>query len=323
MKPIKTTENRIHHPLIAQDAEVVEGLRAHIAPFKGKMVGPHARENYALIFEAIPAADGVLYEQGQIGGVLGVWCRPDFPLTGAAILYLHGGAYVLGSAHAYRHMAGHFAARTRLPVFVADYRLAPEYPFPAALEDAQAAYRGLLEAGHSKLIVVGDSAGGGLGLSLISHLEVDLANSVVKPVAAVVMSPWSDMALTGNTLEGNAVEDPMLTREMLAANASLYLGHQDSIQSKASPLYAPVHDLPPLQIHVGTSEILLDDSLRYSDRANDAGAAVTVHVWQGMPHVFPTMIGALKAADEAMGIMASFINDCMKFEQPQIYGKSE
>jgi len=276
------------------------------------MVGPTARSAYDPIFEAIPSAEGVLYEQGMMASIEGVWCRPAAAKTGAVILYLHGGAYVLGTAQAYRHFAGQFAARTQLPVFAAHYRLAPEHPFPSALEDAQAAYHGLLHAGYRQIIVVGDSAGGGLSLSLLSHLQDATASDVIKPVAAVVMSPWTDLALTGKSLEDKAAEDPMLTQSMLAANAAMYLNNQPSTLPQASPLYANLHGLPPIQIHVGTSEILLDDSLRFAERASEVGVAVTVHTWQGMPHVFSSMAGTLKAADKSLAIMALFIKETLR-----------
>jgi len=306
------TPNSVHHPLDVHDADVVEAVRTKTAPYKGALVGPLARSAYDPIFEAIAAADGVQYEQGLIAGIEGVWCRPAAAKTGGVILYLHGGAYVLGTAQAYRNFAGQFAARTQLPVFVAHYRLAPEHPCPAALEDAQAAYLGLLGAGYRQIIVVGDSAGGGLSLSLLSHLQDGALSGGVKPVAAVLMSPWTDLALTGNSTVDKAAEDPMLTRDMLAANANLYLNQQASTLPQASPLYANLQGLPPLQIHVGTSEILLDDSVRYAERAREAGVAVTMHTWQGMPHVFPSMAGTLKAADEALAIMASFIEDTLQ-----------
>jgi acetyl esterase/lipase len=304
--------NSVIHPLDAQDADVVQAVRAKTAPYKGALVGPAARSAYDPIFEAIPDAEGVLYAPGLMGGIEGVWCRPAAAKTGAVILYLHGGAYVLGTAQAYRHFAGQFAARTQLPVFVAHYRLAPEQPCPAALDDALAAYLGLLGAGYRQIIVVGDSAGGGLSLALLSHLQDGALSGGVKPVAAVVMSPWTDLALTGKSLEDKAAADPMLTRDMLAANAALYLNHQASTLPQASPLYANLHGLPPLQIHVGTSEILLDDSVRYADRAREAGVAVTMHTWQGMPHVFSSMAGTLKAADEALAIMALFIQSTLE-----------
>lgn len=134
----RATPNSVHHPLDVHDADVVEAVRTKTAPYKGALVGPLARSAYDPIFEAIAAADDVPYEQGLIAGIEGVWCRPAVAKTAAVILYLHGGAYVLGTAQAYRHFAGQFAARTQLPVFVAHCRLAPEHPCPAALEDAQA-----------------------------------------------------------------------------------------------------------------------------------------------------------------------------------------
>jgi acetyl esterase/lipase len=311
MKPNKTPMDNVHHPLSAQDAKAIQLIREQNAPFKGALIGPLARAAYDPIFENIAAADGVQYVPDQVAGIQGVWCRPRKARAGAAILYLHGGAYVLGSAHAYRHFAGQFAARTQVSAFVADYRLAPEHPFPAAMEDAQAVYRGLLAAGYQQIIVVGDSAGGGLSLALLSQLQlqrqVQGAAALAAPVAAVLMSPWTDVALTGASLESKAAEDPMLTRDMIAANAALFLGSAQATDPRASPLYAQLLGLPPLQIHVGTSEVLLDDSVRYARRAQEAGVDATLHVWQDMPHVFPATIGILEAADQAMALMADFI----------------
>lgn len=312
MQAHKTRPDSVQHPLSARDAEAIQLIRAQNAPFKGALIGPSARAAYDPIFENIADAAGVHYAADQVAGIPGVWCLPPQARAGAAILYLHGGAYVLGSAHAYRHFAGQFAARTQLPAFVADYRLAPEHPFPAAIEDAQAAYRGLLDAGYRQIIVVGDSAGGGLSLALLSQLQARAAADATAPVAAVLMSPWTDMALTGESLASKAEADPMLTRHMIAANADLVLGTAQATDPRASPLYAQLQGLPPLQIHVGTSEILLDDSVRYAQRAQAAGVQAELHTWQDMPHVFPAIIGMLEAADRALALMAAFMHAHLK-----------
>lgn len=312
MQQTNFTMNSVYHPLSAHDADKPTRIRARNAPFKGALNGPSARSAYDPIFEAIPVADGITYAAGKVAGIEGVWCRPSSAREGVAILYLHGGGYVLGSAHAYRHFAGHFAARTQLTVFVAEYRLAPEHPFPAAIEDAQAAYRGLLDAGYKQIIVMGDSAGGGLSLALLSQLQAKASPDVVTPVAAVLVSPLTDLAMTGASMASKAEEDPMLTPDMIKRLAALYLGAAAPINPQASPLYAQLQGLPPLQIHVGTSEVLLDDSLRYAQRAQQAGVAASVHIWQDMPHVFPVSIGMLEAADESLNIIAAFIDDCLK-----------
>jgi monoterpene epsilon-lactone hydrolase len=313
-----TTEHSAHqlagteilHPFSAEDRTVMAAMRPQIEPFRGTMTGPEAREPYDAIMEQTPDAPGVAYERGEVGGVPGIWCRPQTVAPGAVILYLHGGGYVFGSAHAYRHLAGQVASRTNAAAFVAEYRLAPEYPYPAAVDDARAAYRGLVEAGARKISIVGDSAGGGLALVLLAITQAEaLAGTGVGPQAAVALSPWTDLALTGQSMEERAGDDPMLTRTMLATLGARYLQGHDPRDPHASPLYGDLAGLPPIQIHAGTSEILLDDSRRYVERARHAGVDATAHVWEGMPHVFPTNAGTLDAAEQALDLIGVFLKE--------------
>ncbi|WP_206521664.1 alpha/beta hydrolase, partial [Mesorhizobium sp. M7A.F.Ca.CA.001.05.1.1] len=183
------------------------------------------------------------------------------------MLYIHGGGYVLGSAEALANFAGQIAARVGADIFVPDYRLAPEHPFPAAIDDAVAAYRGLVAEGAERIVVVGDSAGGGLTLALLSILAADKTKGLVQPVGAAAMSPWTDLALTGDSIETRAEADPIFTRGVLQSFADMYLQGQDATNPKASPLYAQLRGLPPIRIDVGDDELLLADSIRYADRA--------------------------------------------------------
>jgi monoterpene epsilon-lactone hydrolase len=255
--------------------------------------------------EHTPNARGVSYEKLAVGGVPGISCTPQGARRGAKILYLHGGAYVLGSANAYRHFAGQIAARAKAAVFIAEYRLAPEHRFPAALEDAKAAYRGLVEGGPRKIAIVGDSAGGGLALALLSIVQ----SEGVAPVAAVAMSPWTDLALTGGSLEDRANDDPLLTKEMLSKTSASYLNGHDPRDPLASPLYGALAGRPPIQLHVGTNEVLLDDTRRYAEKASAAGVEAEAHVWEGMTHVFPSSIGTLEAAEKALSLIAAFLDE--------------
>ena len=303
----------IQHALTPKDEATVAAIRLQAAPFKGAMTGPEARSGYDAMIEAVPAAADVVVEAGNVGGVAGVWCRPKAARAGAALLYLHGGGYVLGSAHAYRHFAGQFAARTGVAAFVADYALAPERPFPAGVRDAQAAFRGLLAQGVETIALVGDSAGGGLALATLALAHADAAAGIgAAPRCCVAMSPWTDLALTGSSYATRAEEDPFVTHGMLAACAAHYLGAHNPTDPTASPLHGKLSGFAPTQLHVGTSEVLLDDSLRYAERARVQGGDATVHVWQGMPHVFPSSIGVLDAAEKAMGIMAGFLMQHMQ-----------
>jgi monoterpene epsilon-lactone hydrolase len=300
----------VFHPLSVEDRAVLAAMRPQVEPFKGTMTGPEARVAYDGIMEQTPDARGVRFERGTVGGVPGVWCRPPTAVTGVGILYLHGGAHVFGSAHAYRHLAGQVAARANAVTFVADFRRAPEDPFPAALDDARAAYRGLVEAGARMIALVGDSSGGGLALAVLAITQTEAcAGTGVGPRAAVALSPWTDLALTGPSMEERADDEWMLTRAMLGTTGASYLQGHDPRDPHASPLYGGLAGLPPLQLHVGTSEILLDDSRRYAARARRVGVDATVHVWEGMPHVFPANVGTLEAAERALETMAVFLKE--------------
>src|SRR3954468_23155711 len=195
----------IRHPLSPKDAAAVAAMTAAVAPVKGTMNGPEARGLFDEVMSHTPFAPGVSYEDGEVGGVPGVWCRPPGARPRAALLYLHGGAYVLGSAHAYRGFVGQIAAHARTAAFVPDYRLAPESAFPAAVDDARAVYRGLAAQDAAQIVIVGDSAGGGLPLGALSGAHAEAAaGRVLRPSAAVVMSPWTDLALTGPSLTSRA-----------------------------------------------------------------------------------------------------------------------
>lgn len=223
------------------------------------------------------------------------------------MLYLHGGGYVLGSAEALTNFAGQIAARVGADTFVPDYRLAPEHPFPAAIDDAVAAYRGLVADGAERIVVVGDSAGGGLTLALLSIVAAEKAKGLVQPVGAAAMSPWSDLTLTGASFETRAEADPIFTRGVLQGFADMYLQGQDATNPKASPLHAELNGLPPIRIDVGDDEVLLADSVRYADRARAAGVEVMLSVWKGMPHVFQSSLGRFLAAEQSTDAIGDFL----------------
>ena len=270
-------------------------MRAYAANNKG---GGFSRAAYDQLVEQTPDAPSVEYEEGKVGGVAGWWCLPKGRKESAAMLYLHGGAYILGSAKAYRKFAGQIAVHAEVAAFVADYRLAPEHIFPAAVDDSIAAFRGLSQD-FASVAVVGDSAGGGLALALA---ESKLAK---RPTATVVFSPMTDLALTGETVTSNAAADFILNKFALSAAAGQYLGPNDVRNPRASPLYGDLTGLPPISIHVGEGEILLDDSRRFAERG---GGDITLHIWEGMPHVFPQNVGVLVAAEEALVDTGAFIS---------------
>ena len=309
-KPTRLTT--VRHPFQAEDHEPMAHLREAAAPAKGHL-GPEMRDVFVQMMEMTPDASGVIYEEASVSKIPGWWCKPVEALEGACILYLHGGAYVLGSARADRHLAGQLAARAKSAAFVADYRLAPEHPFPAALEDALAAYRGLAEEGFAAIAISGDSAGGGLALATLSAMvEASKDEGVPRPRCAAVMSPWTDLALSGGTLDSLADVDPLLTKESLTAAASMYLGSHDSTDARVSPLYGDLAGLPPVRLHVGSVEVLLDDSRRYAERLVAAGGVAEIHVWEGMTHVFPSSVGLFTASKLALDDLGTFLHQSLR-----------
>lgn len=297
------------HPLAAEDAPVVAAMRQATAPHKGQPMGPEARPMFDLMMAAAPAAEGVVFEPGVVGGVAGWWCRIPGADPGRLLLYIHGGGYGLGSAEAFRNLASQIARRARAHAFLPNYRLAPELPFPAAIEDVLAAYRGLVALGEARIAVAGDSAGGGLTLALLPVL----ASEGALPVAAAVMSSWTDLGLTGASLESRADADPIFTRSVLQALADSYAHDQDRTDPRMSPLYAALDGLPPIRIDVGEDEVLLDDSVRFAARAAEAGVDVSLSIWAGMPHVFQSSLGHLRAADQSLDAIGEFLSSRLDF----------
>jgi acetyl esterase/lipase len=299
------------------DRAAMLAMRAMIALQPKIEFRPDARPGFDALMEKTPAADGVAYEAATVGGIAGWWCRPADPIAGAAILYLHGGAYVVGSARAYRHFAGQLATRARAATFVADYGLAPERQFPAAYNDAQAAYRGLLASGLTRIALAGDSAGAGLALALVGgHSSKDSADQLPPPSAVAVMSPWIDLALAGESMKSKASSDPLLSLEALSIGAHLYLGDKEPRDPRASALYGDLKGVPPVFLHVGEDEVLLDDARRYATQVEEFGGTAELHVWQGMIHVFPANLALLRAAKEALELIGGFLRAHLAEEMP-------
>jgi len=299
----------VYHPFRDEDRAPMAALRAAAAQADGHL-GPDMRDQFDEMIAMTLAAPGVTYESSVVGGVSGWWCRPAGAMNDTAILYVHGGAYVVGSSQAYRHMAGQIAARANAAVFVVEYRLAPEHIFPAAVQDALAAYKGLAAQGSSRIAIVGDSAGGGLALVTLSLAVAEAKlGTVPYPRCAVAMSPWTDLSLSGASIKDRAKADPVLSGESLAASADMYLNGHDVRDPLASPLFGNLTGLPAVSIHVGEDEILLDDSRRYAERIADAGGEAGLNVWEGMTHVFPTSLGTFSASESALDDIGSFLKE--------------
>jgi len=241
-------------------------------------------------FEALESPSDVKEEAVDAGGVPGVWFTPPGTREGRAILYLHGGGYVLGSVATHRSLIARMASVSGVRCLGLDYRLAPEHPFPAAIEDACGAYRWLRESGipADGIILAGDSAGGGLVLGALVALR-DAAEPL--PAAGICLSPLTDLEGTGDSARGD-IDDPMVEVGGIATMAEAYLQGADARDPRAAPLYADFSGFPPLLIQVGTREVLLDDSTRVAARAREAGVQVDldrgeglIHVWQIYPHL--------------------------------------
>ncbi len=224
------------------------------------------------------------------------------------VLFLHGGAFIVGSPHLYRHVTWRVAAAARACVLAVDYRLAPEHPFPAALEDAFTAYNWLLADGADpkRIAVMGDSAGGGLVFSLMLRLR-DEGRPL--PAAAVALSPWTDLALTGASLRRNAAADPMLRSDDPPLFVTGYLAGVDPRTPYVSPLYGDPAGLPPTIIQVGSDEVLHDDAVRMADRMRAAGCQVELEIWSRMPHVWHVFVPLIPEARRAINRIGSFVRE--------------
>src|SRR5450432_970888 len=291
-------------PLAADERDRERALRGLFVQFWSTATGD-PRAVYDTFISATPLAEGVSSEQVETASVRGWWVRPSGAEHDGVILYLHGGGFVAGSAKAYRGVASQLASRTRRPVFVLDYPLAPEATVPAAPDAVMAAYQWLLTNGSERIAIAGDSAGGGLALVTLARLAHTSQPSAA--IAGVAFSPWVDLAFTGASMKDAHIEDPLLTYEFLQAGARMYLGKADSRDPLASPLFGDLSGLPPLLIQVGSDERLLDDARQYAERATGAGSRVRLEVWQGMHHVFQVNVADLQTSGIALDRAAAFL----------------
>ena len=265
------------------------------------------REEYDRAVEIFPLPDGVACEPGSLGGVPGEWLRPEGADAARALLYFHGGGYVLGSTRSHRHMVAALAAGAGVHAFSADYRLAPEYPFPAAVEDGAAAWQGLLESGIDPTCAVigGDSAGGGLTVATLVKARDD---GLAMPAGGLCISPWTDMTLEAGSYATKADSDPMVKQNQIERWTGVYLGADtDRRHPWASPLYADLEGLPPLLVQVGSEEVLLDDSVSLAEAARRAGVEVRLSVADEMIHVWHWFDRLLDRAKDGIDEATAFI----------------
>jgi monoterpene epsilon-lactone hydrolase len=253
-----------------------------------------------------PKKRNVKYEICEVEGLHAEWITAPGASAERVILYLHGGAYILGSVNTHRLVATNLSRVTQARVLIVEYRLAPEHPFPAAVDDALIAYRCLLSQGISPkhLAVAGDSAGGGLAVALLVAAR-DAGEPL--PAAAVCLSPFVDMALSGASMKTKVKVDLIVRSDLIPHVVKAYLGEADPCTPLASPLYADLHCLPSLLIQVGTDEVLLDDAVRLAAQARAAGVEATLEVWDGMFHAWQTAGNMLPEARQAMARIGQFV----------------
>ena len=258
----------------------------------------------------LPVAPGVSFTAGTIGGVQGEWAQANASFAGV-MLYLHGGGYFACSPVTHRPITGGFA-RHGFRVFAPKYRLAPEHPFPAAVDDALACYRGLLAAHEApRLVVAGDSAGGGLALAmLLAAREAGLP----LPAALVLFSPWTDLAATGASIQANAARESMLVGARMQEVAALYLQGASPETPLASPFYGDLAGLPQTLIQVSEREILLDDSRRVAAKMNAAGGRAELSIWPNLPHAWQIDQAFLPEARQALAQAADFAKSALASE---------
>lgn len=252
---------------------------------------------------------GVKVDHVHIKGINGEWLYTRKSMKDRAIIYLHGGSYIAGSPKTHRSLAAHISKVSKFPVLLIDYRLAPENPFPAALEDVISAYEWLLDAKEidpKKVIIAGDSAGGTLTLSALIKLRDD---GSPLPAAGICLSPCTDLAITGDSIKTKSEEEIMLSEFEIVEAVKLYLKDVDRKHPVASPLYADLTGLPPLLLQTGTAEMLLDDTIRFAEKAKNEGVEVTVDLWTDMFHVFQIFGNLMPESKKAIEKIGEFIQE--------------
>ena len=290
----------------AQLEQVIELLTSRERPENPTI--EDSRAGFEKLARVVGGSTPACVRQVDAGGVPSELVSAEGASSDTVTLYLHGGGYVIGSPRTHREFARRLSVASQAQVLVIDYRLAPEDPFPAPVEDAVSAYRWLLDEGYApeKLSIAGDSAGGGLtAATLVSIRDQGLP----LPACGVCLSPWVDMEGLGDSMTTRADRDPMVQKEGLVAMAGVYLADADPRSPLAAPMYADLSGLPPLLIQVGGSETLFDDAIRLDEKARAAGVETTFEEWEDMIHVWHIFAPMLDEGQEAIQRMAEFMRD--------------
>jgi acetyl esterase/lipase len=264
------------------------------------------REWEAAVEATNPRLDAVVTPV-DLDGIHGEWITVRESDRAGVLLFLHGGGYNAGSCKTHRALASQLARAAHTRVLLIDYRLAPEHPCPAAIDDAAHAYRWLLQQGNTpqQIVLGGDSAGGGLALATLVALR---DSGVQGPAAAFLLSPWLDLALSGESMQTRAQLDPLTSYNDLHKAATLYLGELEAYDPRASPLYADLHRLPALLVHVGDHEVLRSDATRLAEKVKAAGGQVQLEIWEAMWHVWHAWADELPEARAAIVQIGEFVH---------------
>ncbi len=285
---------------------IIAMMRAQRGAIPPELDPATMRANMEQMTKLMPLPPDVATESVSANGVPAEWVSVPTASADHVVLYVHGGGYVIGSINTHRDLAGRISRAAGARVLNVDYRLAPEHPHPAAVDDATAAYRWLLGTGQSaeRVAIAGDSAGGGLTVATLVALR---DAGVPLPAAGVCLSPWVDLEGLGDSMTTCADLDPMVQRDPLLKMAKMYLGDLHPRTPLASPLYADLSGLPPLLIQVGTAETLLDDATRIAERARKAGVDVKLDVWDDMIHVFQAFAPMLPEGQQAIEQIGEYL----------------
>jgi monoterpene epsilon-lactone hydrolase len=279
-------------------------LRSRAVPPDYDVAQSRARFEKTAVF--LGGAPDAKCEKVDAGGVPAEWVMAPGCDSGRAILYLHGGGYAIGSLNTHRRLAYDISAASAAKVLLIDYRLAPEHPFPAAIDDAAAAWRWLLQQGFAanRLAIAGDSAGGGLTIATLVNLR---DKKLGLPACAVAISPWVDLEGLGNSITTRSAQDPMVQKDGLLWMAKMYLNGKDAKTPLAAPLHADLKGLPPTLVQVGTAETLLDDAIRIAEKMHAAGVDARLAIWPNQLHVFPLFAPILSEGRDGCIEIGTFI----------------
>lgn len=291
----------------AQLAKVIADIERTFGAWGDDMPLDAMRAGWDALFSDVTPSVGAASEPVDAGGVTAEWITAPGAEADRVVIYLHGGGYVMGSVNSHRDICERYSAAASARVLALDYRLAPEHPFPAALEDTLAAYHWVLDQGipPSRVAIAGDSAGGGLTFAALVSLR-DAGAPL--PACATPLSPWVDFEGTGDSITSRAALDPMVRQELDLKMGQAYVGSDGNLRDPlAAPLYAELHGLPPLLIQVGEREILFDDSAQMAEKAERAGVDVTLREWKGQIHVWQIFASRLEEGQQAIEELGAFV----------------